>query len=157
VGGETHLYLGRQYRLKRINAEGEEVKLRGSLLCVMLCDGAGPERVRELVKAWYLAKAEVKLRERFNATLPKFERLIESAPKLLLRPMKLRWGSHTAAGRIILNFDLVRAPPACIDYVVAHELAHVIHPNHGAAFFRLLHRIVPDWRHRKARLERLLA
>jgi predicted metal-dependent hydrolase len=102
------------------------------LLCVMLCEGARPDRVRELVKAWYRTKAQVKLRERFDATRSKFGPLIAATPELLLRPMKLRWGGHTSSGRIILNYDLVRAPPPCIDYVVAHELAHTVHPNHGA-------------------------
>lgn len=157
VGGETHLYLGCQYQLKRIDAEREEVKLRSGLLCVMVRERAGSERLQELVKEWYRSKAEVKLRERFDATRRKFKRLIATTPELLLRPMKLRWGSHTPAGRIILNYDLVRAPSPCIDYVVAHELAHVVHPNHGAAFFRLLESVVPDWQHRKQRLERLLA
>jgi predicted metal-dependent hydrolase len=71
--------------------------------------------------------------------------------------MKTRWGSHTPTGRIILTYDLVRASTPCIDYVVAHELAHAVHPNHGAAFLRLLDSVMPDWRYRKERLERLLA
>ena len=88
--------------------------------------------------------------------LPKFNLLVLHPPKLLLRPMKLRWGSHTRIGRIILNYDLVRAPVMCIDYVVAHELAHVVHPNHGVAFFRLLDGVMPGWQTRKERLEHLL-
>lgn len=88
---------------------------------------------------------------------PKFKSLIDHQPTLLLRPMKRRWGSHTPSGRIILNYGLVRAPTGCIDYVIAHELAHVVHPHHGSAIARLLEHVMPDWQPRKNRLERLLA
>ena len=157
VNGETHLYLGSQYLLKRVDAEREDVKLRNGQLCVLSPKGTPLPRVRELVEAWYRTRARNKLRERFEAMLPKFERVIDARPQLIFRQMKRRWGSHTLAGRIVLNVDLVRAPTTCIDYVIAHELAHVVHFNHGTAFVNLLDRIVPDWRTRKARLEQLLA
>jgi predicted metal-dependent hydrolase len=157
VSGETHLYLGRQYRLKCISGDEEKVALRGGLLCVTMCRHAGPDRARELVMAWYRERARLKLRERYDATRPKFKRLIAAPPELVLRWMRMRWGSRTPRGRIILTYDLVRAPSSCIDYVVAHELAHVVHPNHGAAFLRVLDTVLPDWRTRKERLERLLA
>jgi predicted metal-dependent hydrolase len=157
VSGETHLYLGRQYRLKCTPGEDEKVALRGGLLWVTLHKGAAPDRVRELVVAWYRERARLKLRERYEANWPKFERLIAAPPDLVLRWIKMRWGSRTPTGRIILSYDLVRAPSSCIDYVVAHELAHIVHPNHGGAFVRLLDIVLPDWRTRKDRLERLLA
>ena len=71
--------------------------------------------------------------------------------------MPRRWGSWSRRGRISLNPDLIRAPIACIDYVITHELAHLIHPNHGAAFYELLETLMPDWRGRKQRLERILS
>jgi predicted metal-dependent hydrolase len=58
---------------------------------------------------------------------------------------------------ISLNPDLIRAPTACIDYVITHELIHLIHPHHGHAFYELLETLMPDWRKRKQRLERLLS
>ena len=57
----------------------------------------------------------------------------------------------------MLNPDLVRAPSACIDYVIVHELAHILHPNHGSKFFELIERMMPDWKRRKRRLERTMA
>jgi predicted metal-dependent hydrolase len=157
LSGETHLYLGKQYLLKRVEAEQEGVKLRSGQLWVLSPKGTPLPRVRELVDAWYRARAQIKLRERFEAMLPKFERVVDGRPELIFRHMKQRWGSHTSTGRIVLNFDLIRAPTTCIDYVIAHELAHVVHFNHSTAFVNLLQRIVPDWRSRKARLEQLLA
>ncbi|MEJ2118045.1 MAG: M48 family metallopeptidase [Alphaproteobacteria bacterium] len=71
--------------------------------------------------------------------------------------MKLRWGSHSRKGMITLNHELIRAPSACIDYVIAHELAHVVRPNHSAKFYELLDSVMGDWGARKERLERILA
>jgi predicted metal-dependent hydrolase len=71
--------------------------------------------------------------------------------------MSHRWGSYSKTGRVLLNPDLIRAPTACIDYVIIHELAHVVHPHHGAKFFDLIDAMMPDWKQRKERLERTLA
>ena len=68
--------------------------------------------------------------------------------------MEKRWGSMTPAGRLTLNLDLIRMPTPAIDYVLAHELAHRIEHHHGAAFWRLLERVMPDWQERKSALER---
>ena len=71
--------------------------------------------------------------------------------------MPKRWGSWTRCGGIYLNPELVLAPPSCIDYVVTHELCHLVHASHGPEFFALLRRAMPDWEARKDRLERVAA
>ena len=70
--------------------------------------------------------------------------------------MQSRWGSLSQAGTMTLNANLVRAPRACIEYVIAHELCHLMHRDHGTAFYRLLGRVMPDWESRKQRLETVL-
>jgi len=75
----------------------------------------------------------------------------------MICPMKKRRGSHTPAGRILLNDALIAARRDCIDYVIAHELCHVVEPNHSPRFFRLLRRFMPDWERRKDLLERSTA
>jgi predicted metal-dependent hydrolase len=74
----------------------------------------------------------------------------------MLRSMPRRWGSFSRTGRILLNPDLIRAPVACIDYVITHEMIHLIHPNHGLDFYDLLETLMPGWRTRKQRLERVM-
>ena len=69
--------------------------------------------------------------------------------------MKRRWGSCSGTGRILLNTELVKAPVHCIDYVITHELCHLRFASHGPEFYRLLDRLMPDWRQRKERLERV--
>jgi hypothetical protein len=157
VGGETHLYLGRQYRLKVVKNDRNEVKLRGGFLIVAMPTRANSRRVRELVRAWYQEKAKTRFLDRFNAIAPRFARLGCRISPPTIRSMSRRWGSYSKTGRVLLNPDLVRAPTACIDYVITHELAHVAYPNHSAKFFELIETMMPDWEERKDRLERTLA
>jgi predicted metal-dependent hydrolase len=155
VGGETHLYLGRQYRLKIVQNDVQGVKLKGAFLTVSIANRQ-PSHVKRVVSAWYRARGSEQLTERFNAIAPRFARLGCTPPKLILRSMTRRWGSFSRTGRVQLNPDLIRAPIACIDYVITHELVHAIHPNHGPRFYELLEALMPDWRDRKQRLERLM-
>lgn len=157
VGGETHLYLGRQYRLKIAKGKRDEVKLKGGFLNVLSPRHCAPSCVKRLVSIWYTEKARSKLNERFNAIIARFKPSRPNAPSLRLRYMRRRWGSCHKAGRISLNPDLIRAPTLCIDYVITHELVHLAHPNHGAGFFQLLEALMPDWRHRKLMLEQALS
>lgn len=69
-------------------------------------------------------------------------------------PMLKRWGSHTPSGRIVLNIRLISVRRECIDYVILHEICHVIEPNHSHRFFLLLRRSMPDRERRKEMLER---
>jgi predicted metal-dependent hydrolase len=156
VGGETHLYLGRQYRLKLIRDTSEGVKLKGSFLTVACPDRKNARRVKSLVCAWYREKGHDRITERFHAIAPRFVRLGCVPPTPILRSMPRRWGSFSRGGRILLNPDLIRAPVACIDYVITHELIHLIHPNHSPGFHDLLDTLMPDWRARKERLERVM-
>lgn len=113
--------------------------------------------VKRLVESWYHEKAKARILERFEAIAPRFTQMGCQISPPIFRSMARRWGSFTKTGRILLNPDLIRAPRACIDYVVTHELAHAIHSNHSAKFYDLLNTLMPDWKARKSRLERLLS
>ncbi len=157
VGGETHFYLGRQYRLKLKKSKREEVKLKGPHLWVISPNCTDPKHVRQLVAAWYREKAQIKFLERFDKIAPRFAPLGYKPSPPILRSMSRRWGSYNSTGTILLNPDLIRGPIACIDYVITHELVHIAHPNHGARFYGLLEALMPDWLNRKSRLERILS
>jgi predicted metal-dependent hydrolase len=156
VGGETHLYLGRQYRLKVIKSASEGVKLKGAYLAVATRRRRGSRRVKQLVCDWYREKGHTRIAERFHLIAPRFIRFGCKPPAPILRSMPRRWGSFSRSGRILLNPDLIRAPVACIDYVITHELIHLLHPNHSPDFYDLLDTLMPDWRVRKERLERVM-
>ena len=157
VGGETHLYLGRQYRLKLRKGTLEETKLKGAFLQVAAPEHREPRVIKRLVSNWYHEKGRTRIAERFTLISARFVKMGCQPPAPIFRSMSRRWGSWSPSGRISLNPDLIRAPIACIDYVITHELIHLIHPHHGPAFYELLETLMPDWRGRKQRLERLLS
>ena len=154
VGGETHRYLGRQYRLKIGPGEEDRVCLRSGRLVVESREPGNSSTTETLVRRWMRQRAGDVLRERYDAAAPIAVRLGIPQPGLMIRSMRKRWGSHTAGGRIILNDQLIAASRDCIDYVIVHEICHVVEPNHSPRFFRLRRRFLPDWQQRKETLER---
>ena len=157
VSGETHRYLGRQFRLKVVEAAKGSVKLKGRFVWVETPHPLDTERVRRLVEAWYLEHAQAAFARSLAACLPGLHGRVNGTPRLRLRRMPKRWGSRSRSGIIFLNPELVRAPASCIEYVVTHELCHLVHGHHGKEFFSLLRKTMPDWERRKARLESILA
>ena len=154
ISGETHRYLGRQYRLKVSDAETTKVLLKGGYIYLSVTDTSDTEAKRKALHTWYRKRTEVKLPEYFQACLRRFRAYDLPEPHLELKRMAKRWGSCTSQGKIILNPDLVRAPKPSIEYVVIHELCHLIIPNHNQRFYVLLTRIMPDWERWKMELER---
>lgn len=182
VNGESHLYLGRQYRLKLVMGDATNVtksqgaildarsapaggapgmariKLtRGQLLVTLPGEPQaerGPDQVRALLHRWYLDRARAVFTEVLDASLLHFKGVEQ--PRLIVRTMQSRWGSLSRAGTMTLNVNLVRAPRPCIEYVVIHELCHARHRDHDARFFKLLGQVMPDWEQRKQRLEAAL-
>jgi predicted metal-dependent hydrolase len=156
LSGETHLYLGRQYRLKIVPDEVNATKAyRGQLW--MYSQNPTPEILQKQLDNWYKQKASVIFTELLEEVLPNFNRYKISKPMLSIRSMSKRWGSCTPGGRIILNIELIKAPKGSIEYVIIHELCHLVHHNHTRAFQSLLGRAMPDWRKWKDRLEYTLA
>ncbi|MDP2229019.1 MAG: SprT family zinc-dependent metalloprotease [Moraxellaceae bacterium] len=154
INGESHLYLGRQYRLKLVPGDAATVKLTRGQLLVTLPGEPEPQRVKALLHRWYLDRARAVFTEVLDANLLNF-RGIEQ-PRLIVRAMQSRWGSLSRTGSMTLNVNLVRAPRPCIEYVVTHELCHIKHRDHDARFFKLLGQVMPDWEQRKQRLEAAL-
>lgn len=153
VSGETHLYLGRQYRLKVIESENPVVKLVGRFLQVRSPDPDDAGSISQLLDGWYLDHARKVFARRLNACLEGARSLALPTPEVVVRKMSKRWGSCTKSGRILLNTELVRTPLHCVDYVIMHELCHLRIHDHSPRFYRLLTRCMPNWEQRKARLE----
>lgn len=154
ISGESHLYLGRQYRLKRLAGNTASVKCAGGQLLVSLSGEPDPERVKAVLHRWYLDRARTVFSDVLDGSLRHFKSA--QCPRLIVRTMQSRWGSLSRAGTMTLNVNLVRAPRPCIEYVVTHELCHVKHRDHDAHFFKLLGQVMPDWHQRKRRLETAL-
>ena len=154
VTGETHLYFGRQYRLNITIANTEHVKLKGKFIEVTARDKS---RVKQLVKEWYLQHAKAKFFEIAQPLIERFKKYKVEPDSIILRDMPTRWGSCTPKGKIILNPELIKAPKGCIEYVIIHELCHLIHHDHTQKFLDLQTKEMKDWEKWKSRLENLLA
>lgn len=153
VNGETHRYLGRQYRLRISRGDTASVKLVGRFFEITTPDKRSSSAVQKLLESWYRQHAQQFFETRLHhcLTSPSLRGL--AVPSWSIRLMKCRWGSCTKEGRILLNLQLIQTSPSCIDYVITHELCHLIEHNHTAAFYHLLDRAMPDWRKRKKKLE----
>jgi predicted metal-dependent hydrolase len=155
ASGETIEFLGRQYRLKIVQGSRANVKLTGRFLWVSAQNRYDRLAVRKLVSSWYLERARVTFGRRLDLNLQVARRYGVGEASIRLRRMHRRWGSCGTNGTILLNTELVKAPVHCIDYVIVHELCHLMIAHHGPKFYRLLDRMMPDWRVRKERLERV--
>jgi len=158
VSGETHLYLGRQYKLKIVPHMQQQVKLNRGRLIVQSLKPKKREVTKALVEQWYHERAQATFRERLALCQRRFPKPEDFAPaRLVIMQLRQRWGSMTPTGKLILNRVLIRASVDAIDYVITHELCHMRHNHHGGAFFDLLDRAMPDWEKRKLKLECQLA
>src|SRR6185312_3529701 len=154
VSGETHLYLGRQYRLKIILDKEESVKLKGKFIEVKT---AHKSKAEQLVQKWYLQNAKTKFHFIAHELIGSFKKYKVEPSSIVLRDMHTRWGSCTPKGKLILNPELIKAPRGCIEYVITHELCHLIYHNHTQRFFALQTKEMPDWIKWKMKLEKMLA
>jgi predicted metal-dependent hydrolase len=151
VGGEEHLYLGKQYRLRFVADDARGVKLKGGYFYVASPDQIDSSETMVLLDSWYRHQA----RRIFSRIVVSFMAKTGGSdnPPIVIKKMKTRWGSVSQSGVITLNLRLVQAPFECIEYVVMHEICHLRHFNHDKEFYVMLERFIPDWRNRKMRLE----
>jgi predicted metal-dependent hydrolase len=137
--GETLMLLGMPFTLT-LEPGRRAVELRGEALCVA-SDSATP--VARQVHEWMHAQALCCFKERVEHYRRQLE--IAQAPQVLLSSARTRWGSCHTSGRIHLNWRLIQMPARLLDYVVAHEVAHLIEMNHSQHFWRLVGKLVPDY------------
>ena len=153
IGGETHLYLGKQYRLKFVSSNTNKVLLKGGFLEIHVVDKS---KGKQLLLDWYSDKANKHFHELSEKWIAKFQKYKVCPSTIMIQQMSNRWGSCTPKGKIILNTELIQTPKKCIEYVIVHELCHLVHHNHSKAFFDLQTSVFPDWRMWKEKLERVM-
>ena len=154
VSGETFLYMGRQFLLKVNVSDKNEVRYKGRFIEVKTNK---KDKAKSLVKDWYRERAKIKFPEIAEPLIKRFQKYKVQPSGVYIQEMPQRWGSCTPSGKIILNPELIKAPKPCIQYVIIHELCHLVHRNHSSAFFALQEREMPDWKRWKEKLEFLLA
>lgn len=156
VSGETFPYLGRQYRLRVIGGEPRPLSLKGGRLEVAIPGGLDADHHAAYVRAamvdWYRRRATDRLR---TLAVTWSERIGVQLGRVLVRAQAKRWGSCDRAGNLRLNWRIVQATPRLIEYVVAHEIIHLLHADHGRDFWAALGRAMPDYEARRDELRKV--
>ncbi len=132
----------------------EAVKLKGRYIHVTIANRDENEKVKMLLDNWYQERAKKYFQQKLVQSFEKFRRYEINLPVIRLRRMPKRWGTCIAKGVVHLNPDLIKFPAICVEYVIIHELCHLIEANHNRNFYQLLQRIMPDWEEKKIRLEK---
>jgi len=154
VERESHWVWGRRYLLSLV-ADGHKpsVELAHGTMVLKVRRGASKKMKQAIVDAWYREQVKTAL----PALIAKWEPKIDvKVRKYFVRRMKTRWGScNKRTGNIRFNTDLGRKPAQCLEYVVVHELVHLLEPSHNARFMSLMEKYMPQWKHYRDQLNRL--
>ena len=148
INGESFLYLGRNYKLQIDVIEGltsSKAKLsRGKF--IIITPDKDFDKIKCTLESWYKEKAAEKIAERVSYYQPHFS---QKPKRIIIKNQKKRWGSCTKDNKLLFNWKCIMAPSPVLDYIVVHEMCHLVHLNHSSEFWRLLKRILPDYKERK--------
>lgn len=143
VSGEGFLYLGSSYRLALVEKQSDPLALKDGWFCLR-ADTAG--KAQQVFKEFYREKGL----ERIPKRVTYFQRKMGvEASDVRVMELQHRWASCSADGTINFHWKCMMAPLRILDYIVAHELAHLVHKHHTDAFWNTLDKVMPDYRERK--------
>lgn len=151
---ESHYVWGRRYLLKRIEEEAApSVELRHSRLVLQVRPGTDEARSREILEVWYREQVRLAV----PSLIAKWEPVMGvKVGRVFVQRMKTRWGSCNPESQSIrLNTDLAKKPPECLEYIMVHEMAHLLEPTHNPRFRSLMNLFMPQSQHLKDELNRL--
>lgn len=151
---ESHYVWGKRYLLQKLEAnEAPAIALKRSKLIMQVRPGTDESRCQILLDGWYRQQ----IHSTVLALIAKWEPVMGvSVGRVFVQRMKTRWGSCNPASRSIrLNTDLAKKPPECLEYIVVHEMAHLLEPTHNVRFIALMDLFMPQWQHVRATLNRL--
>jgi predicted metal-dependent hydrolase len=151
LSGETHYVWGQRYRLDVSRTSGHySVETKGTILWVVTPADADTDARRATLDRWYGRELKAAL----PSLLEKWQPIVGvEVDKIVVRRMKTKWGTCIAHTRTIwLNPELAKKHPRCLEYIVVHELTHLLERGHGEGFVALMDRFLPDWRARREEL-----
>ncbi|MDP2228597.1 MAG: SprT family zinc-dependent metalloprotease [Moraxellaceae bacterium] len=155
--GGLFMHLGVMLTLRLHDATHNLAQRHGDELHVAITPErlAEPDGLAGVIELWQRREARRVFPLRLAFAHEAMKDLHLPFPELKVRKMRTRWGSCTRSGVVTLNLELIRMPPECIDYVITHELCHLIEFNHSERFYKLQERYMPEWKARKHELEEL--
>lgn len=154
VTGESHYFQGRRYRINLIEHDGPSIVHlpNNRTLNLFVAAETSPQKRELVLYRWYRQQ----LRKQIPALLAKWQPKIEVAvSEVRIKKMKTRWGScNVAAGRIWLNVELAKKSPACLEYILVHEMVHLRERRHSDRFRSVMNKVMPMWRLHREELNR---
>ncbi len=147
VAGETFRYLGKPYPLVLVAEQDKPLLFDGRRFLLHRPRRAMAEQA---FRRWYIDAGKAWVPERIERLLPRVGR---APSKIVVRDLGFRWGSCGRTGTINLNWRALQLPPQLIDYLLIHELCHLIEAKHNQAFWQAVERALPDWRDRMQELD----
>lgn len=155
VSGESHYFFGKRYRLEVKHTNGNsKVEIQGNkILFTIKPESTSVQRANTL-NAWYRKELRLKV----HPLIEKWEEIIGvSANEVKIKDMRTKWGTcNVSDKRIWLNLQLAKKPIECIEYVIVHELVHLLENSHNARFILFMDNFLPDWRARREELNETL-
>ncbi|HEX8017184.1 MAG TPA: SprT family zinc-dependent metalloprotease [Flavobacterium sp.] len=151
---ESHYYLGKRYLLKVIEHEAAPVvKLRHNKIELYIRPEMATEKRKEILEGWYRNQ----LKEILYQQITKWEAIMGvQSSEFGIKKMKTKWGTcNIEAKRIWLNLELAKKPIQCIEYIIVHELTHLLERNHNSRFVAIMDHYLPNWKELKVELNRL--
>lgn len=149
VNGESHYFLGKRYRLRVHEVDAPpRVALRGlASMDLFVRPGASAAQRQEVLFQWYRSQ----LKELIAPLLAKWQHgMLVRAKAWGVKKMKTKWGScNPASGSLWFNLELAKRPVQCLEYLVVHELTHLLERHHNDRFMALMDEFLPDWRARR--------
>lgn len=147
IDGESFLYLGNNYPLQIIEAKYKipRVMFEENAIKVYI-RSVEDENIKKALEKWYRDRALEVIVQRIKYYQQYFK---VSPTSIVVKEQKRRWGSCTSKRKILFNWKLIMAPLPVIDYVVVHEMCHLVHMNHSKDFWNLVESILPDYKERK--------
>ena len=158
VSGESFYVQGRELRLKVTQADKNTVSSDGVYIFLEIKEVNDYEKKRRLVIRFLDQQCRTVFSDVMEFLYPLVKKYGIEKPILKIREMETRWGTCLVKKKTItLNKRLLEAPRNCIEYVMMHELCHLMHPNHSRQFYSFLSMLMPDWRDRKVYLDKRVA
>jgi len=155
ISGEEHLWRGQPYRLKVIEDITilPKVIVQGDYLCLYAPPKSTALKREQILGNWY----RVQLNDTLNFYVPKWEQILDVKTEMWdIMKMRARWGSCNAKRKIIyFNLELAKKPCACVEYIVVHELAHLLEKTHNERFKQILQTHLPAWQELRNQLNEL--
>ena len=154
ISRESHYYLGVRYLLKVVERDSKpSVAIKHDNLILQVKPDTNAEQRQILLQEWYRAQ----LKALVPHYIAKWEKILGvQVSEFGIKKMKTKWGTcNTAAKRIWINLELAKKPLECLEYIVVHEMVHLLERSHNARFIAYMNQFLPQWRNLKEELNRL--